>query len=193
VTSKLVQERLHQHKLLPLLEMRERGGVPSSPEAIEAIGRAEILTLGAAADLVRRRECGDEVRVYVPFAPSAGDSLVIIGPETSARGTALLRHIASRRLLGPIGQRIVVDFGAFGLEIAQVALNFGATDLSGVIASRRGLPMLESDEPKKLLKRREIAGLIERAGFRPMFVTTEARPESRSQPDDTAARAHADS
>ena len=95
--------------------------------------------------------------------------------------------------MGPIGGRIVVDFGALGLEIAQVALSFGATDLAGPIASRRGLPMVESDDQKKLVKRREIAGFVERAGFRPVFVTTEARAEGRGAPDDSSPRAHVDS
>jgi len=94
-----------------------------------------------------------------------------------------LRAIAVLRLTGPIGQSIVVDFGVVGLEIAQVGLSFGATDLAGPIGSRKGLPL--ADDSKKVIKRRELAGFVERAGFRPVFVNSEAS----STTDDAAAAA----
>jgi hypothetical protein len=173
MTSKLVTQLLEREGLTPLLDARERGLVP--PGAGDALDRAEILALGAAADIARRRECSDEVRIYVPSAPATE---LVVGSETRARGTALLRHIAKERLAGPVGRRIVVDFGALGLEIAQVALSFGATDLAGPIASRRGLPLFDRDDAKKLVKRREIAGFVERAGFRPVFVSSDTRSDA---------------
>jgi hypothetical protein len=193
MTSALVTQLVEREGLLPLLASRERGVVPLESEVADVVARAQILALGAAADAARRRECGDETRIHIPTAPPATDALVVIGPDTVARGTALLRHVALLRLGGPIALRIVVDFGALGLEIAQVALSFGATDLAGPIASRRGLPLLDRDDQKKLVKRREIAGFVERAGFRPIFVTAEAHPDSRSVPAEPASRAHADS
>ncbi len=175
MTSKLVSELVERAGLASLLAMRERGDVPAGEVMDELVERADVLALGAAADAARRHECGDEARIFVPAAPAASNEVVVVGTGAVSGGTALLRHVARERLLGPIGRRIVVDFGALGLEIAQVALSFGATDLAGPIASRRGLPMLDTDDQKKLVKRREIAGFVERAGFRPVFVTTEPR------------------
>jgi hypothetical protein len=176
MTSKLVTDLLLREGLLPLLAARERGVVARAAEVDAAALRSEILALGAAADAARRRECSDEARIYVPFAPTSTDEVLVLGADVPLRGTALLRRVARERLAGPLGRRIVVDFGALGLEIAQVALSFGATDLAGPIASRRGLPMIDDD--KKVVKRREIAGYVERAGFRPVFVTTEARSDA---------------
>jgi hypothetical protein len=183
MTSKLVLELVENEGLAPLLAIRERGEVPA--DVLDLAARAEILALGAAADLARRRECGDETRIHIPVAPPAGETVVVIGAGIAERGTAFLRRVAALRLAGPIGGRIVVDFGALGLEIAQVALCFGATDLAGPIASKKGLPLFDKDDPKKMVKRREIAGYVERAGFRPVFVETRAAPLS--------PRAHADS
>jgi hypothetical protein len=193
LTSTLVTQLVEREGLLPLLASRERGVVPRESEVADVVARAQILAVGAAADAARRRECGDETRIHIPTAPPPTDALVVIGADTVARGTALLRHIALLRLGGPIALRIVVDFGALGLEIAQVALSFGATDLAGPILSRRGLPILDRDDPKKLVKRREIAGYVERAGFRPVFVTAEAHSDGRGTPPESASRANADS
>jgi hypothetical protein len=191
MTSKFVSELVSRAGLLPLLALRERQEVPSGAEIDAVIARSDILALGAAADLARRRECGDETRIHVPAAPLPSSEISVIGSAASAGGTALLRHVAKERLTGPIGRRIVVDFGEVGLEIAQVALCFGATDLAGPIASRRGLPMIDQDEQKRLVKRRELAGFVERAGFRPVFVATDAR-EDRT-PADAPSRPHVDS
>jgi 2-iminoacetate synthase ThiH len=179
MTSKLVARALEQAGLLSILSARERGQLAHSPELLETLERADVLALGAAADIARRRECGEETNVYVPFPPAAGAALLVIDARETARGTALLRKIATLRLTGEMGARIVVDFGAVGLEIGQVALCFGATDLAGPIASRRGLPMLDSEDQKKQVKRREIAGYIERAGFRPIFVSTSDSPPGK--------------
>ncbi|HEX9295989.1 MAG TPA: hypothetical protein VF881_09135 [Polyangiaceae bacterium] len=180
MTSKLV-ERLFEHEgLAPLLALRKEGGVPAGAEAADLLSRAALLALGAAADVARRQECGDEVRIYVPAPPPPGPGLLVLGASPPAGGTAFLRELATLRLTGPIGARIVVDFGAVGLEIAQVALSFGATDWAGPIARRGGLPLIDADDQRKLVKRREIAGFVERAGFRPLFVSTDAPPPVRS-------------
>jgi hypothetical protein len=183
MTSKLVAQLVEREGLAPLLEMRERGEVPAEADVLALAARAEILALGAAADVARRLECGDETRIYIPGAPPASDTIVVVGSGVAERGTAFLRHIAALRLAGSIGRRIVIDFGALGLEIGQVALSFGATDLAGPIASRKGLPLLDKDDQKKLVKRREIAGYVERAGFRPVFVEARAVPQPRAHAD----------
>ena len=193
MTSALVHRLVERAGLGPLLAERERGVVPSGREVSELLARADLLALGAAADIARRRECGDEARIHIPSAPPASEGLVVIGREASLRGTALLRRIVSDRLTGPIALRIVVDFEMLGLEIAQVALSFGASDLAGPIASRRGLPMVDRDDQKKMVKRREIAAYVERAGLRPVFVSTDAREGERGAPADSGPRYHVDS
>lgn len=172
MTSKLVLESLERAGLGPLLSRRERGEVPDDDAAVELLASVDILLLGAAADLARRRECGPEARIFIPAPPVPNQIMTVLGEREAARGTALLRGIAVLRLTGPIGQSIVLDFGVLGLEIAQVGLSFGATDLAGPIGSTRGLPVV--DDQKKVIKRREIAAFVERAGFRPVFVSNEA-------------------
>jgi hypothetical protein len=191
MSSRLVSELVEGAGLSPVLALRERGVVPSGAEVDAIVERSDVLALGAAADLARRRECGDETRIHVPTSPAATTDVTVVGAST-AGGTALLRLVARERLMGPIGRRIVVDFGAVGLEIAQVALSFGATDLAGPIASRRGLPMVDADDQKKLVKRREIAAFVERAGFRPVFVTTDASG-NRAASSESSTRPHVDS
>lgn len=171
MTSKLVLEAIERAGLGPLLARRERGEVPDDDAVVELLASADILALGAAADLARRRECSPEVRIFVPFAPPANFIVTVLGEREAARGTELLRGIAVLRLTGPIAQSIVLDFGVLGLEIAQVGLSYGATDLAGPIGARRGLPVV--DDSKKVIKRREIAGFVERAGFRAVFVNSD--------------------
>ena len=63
-------------------------------------------------------------------------------------------------------------------EIAQVALGFGASELCGPIANKRGLEIAEDatrrvkrrgDVALRALKRAEIAGLVERCRRTPVF------------------------
>src|SRR5712671_5231762 len=155
MTSKLVAAALDREGLCSVLASREHGETTNSPAVLQTLERADMLALGAAADIVRRRECGEDVHIYVPSPPLETNALLVIDARESLRGTALLRKIATLRLTAAIGSRIVVDWGALGLEIGQIALCFGASDLAGPIASRRGLPMLDAEDQKKLVKRRE--------------------------------------
>ncbi len=176
MTSKLVEQLLEREGLAPLLAMRAEGRIPTGPQAADRLARAATLALGAAADIARRGECGGEARIYVPAPPAATPGQVVLGAADAAGGTTFLRNVAILRLTGPIGARLVVDFGALGLEIAQLALSFGATDLAGPIARRGGLPLVDADDQRKVMKRREIAGLVERAGFHPVFFATDPSP-----------------
>jgi hypothetical protein len=190
MTSKLVLDAIERAGLSAVLARRERGEVPDDDAVVELLATADILALGAAADFARRRECGPETRIFVPFAPAANAIMTVLGAREAARGTELLRGIAVLRLTGPIGQSIVLDFGVLGLEIAQVGLSFGATDLAGPLGSQRGLPVV-ADEQKKVVKRREIAGYVERAGFTPVFVMSETATLDNAGA--SAARSHAES
>jgi hypothetical protein len=52
--------------------------------------------------------------------------------------------------------------------------------------------MVDADDQKKLVKRREIAAFVERAGFRPVFVTTDASG-NRAASSESSTRPHVDS
>ena len=96
------------------------------------------------------------------------------------RRAGVLRAVAVARLIGPKGARIGVDWTRYGLELAQVALGFGATDLRGAITKRSGLPILD-DEAKKVkgqgnvplseIRNAEIVALIRHAGRVPTEAT----------------------
>jgi 2-iminoacetate synthase ThiH len=142
---------------------------------------ADLLALGALADRVRRDEVGDEVFIYAP-PPVEGmpDAVVLPGEGGDLTGLELLRETAIARVTGPHAVRVRIDWTRCGLELAQVALGFGANELVGQIASKRGLPVAEGDvlgsgkksqrELASVVKRRELAGFVRRAGRIPIFV-----------------------
>ena len=100
----------------------------------------------------------------------------------------LLRAVAIARI--EHGGKIGVDWGKTGLELAQVALGFGASELAGPITRKSGLPIYE-DEAKKVkgegmvelaaLKRREIALLVKHAGRVARFLDQRPEGETRVQ------------
>jgi hypothetical protein len=81
-----------------------------------------------------------------------------------------------------------IDWGRCGLELAQVALGFGANELAGPIANKRGLPLAQGEmlgvgkksgwEPAELVKRRELAACVERGGRVAVFVGRDGALES---------------
>ncbi len=168
-----VRRALEREGLLEVLEARERGEDLRRFEA--KLASADLLALGALADHVRAAEVGPSVVLYVDQGPPEGAGVI------RDRGSLLLREVAMARVLLQRGARVCVDFGATGLEIAQVALGFGANELTGPIASRRGLP-ISGDAKRKVkgvgmvsiraLQREQIATLVRRAGREPVF----ARP-----------------
>jgi hypothetical protein len=102
-----------------------------------------------------------------------------------------LRRVATARITGPLAARVRVDWSEVGLELAQVALGFGASELLGPIANKRGLAIAD-DATKKVkgegmvslqhLKTQELAGLVRRSGRRVVIVGprgVEAEPAER--------------
>ena len=87
MTSKLVLEALERAGLGTVLARRERGEVPDDDEVVELLAGADILALGTAADVARRRECGPEVRIFMPSAPPANAIGSVLGEREAARGT----------------------------------------------------------------------------------------------------------
>ena len=147
---------------------RRARGEALSPADFARASAVDLLVLGAAADEVRRADVGDEVRVHLGHAPSEAHDVVVVDAREQKRGTELLRHVALARLALPPRGRLCVDFGVVGLEIAQICLAFGASELVGPLATRRGLLLV--DAGRALTKRTELAGYITRAQRTPVFV-----------------------
>lgn len=177
--SALVDGAIARAGLAPVLEARRAGTMNGDHEGL--LRRADLLVLGALADRVRAEEVGDEVRIFT--SPQSGDDAACVLPADGSdlNGLELLRAVAMARLTGPRGVRVRVDWSRCGLEIAQVALGFGANELVGRIASKRGLPLAEGEvlgvgkksrlELAELVKRRELEGFVRRAGRTPAFST----------------------
>lgn len=129
---------------------------------------ADLLVLGASADLVRAEEVGDGVVIHRP-----GEGSDVVWIDGGGSDLDVLRAVAIARLCGPRGARIGVDWSKHGLELAQVALGFGASDLRGAVTKRSGLPILD-DESKKVkgqgnvpladIRNAEILALVRHAG-----------------------------
>ena len=173
--STLTEQAIVGAGLLPLLEARRRGDLESVRALAAALGEADLLAVGALADRIRTEEAGDVVRVYANARPEPSANAVDVRREGTgdAAGMKFLRAVAVARVCGPHAAAVRVDWSEIGLELAQVALGFGASELVGPIANKRGL-VIADDATKKVkgegmvslqsIKQREIAGLVERSG-----------------------------
>ena len=93
-------------------------------------------------------------------------------------GFEFLREVAVARITSEPGAPVRIDWDDAGFELAQVALGFGANELWGALANKRGLPILE-DETKKVkgegmvsvqaLKKRELEKLLSYVGRKVVF------------------------
>lgn len=171
--TRFVEEAIARAGLLPVLTARRGGEMDVVRGAIASWRSADLLALGAVADLVRAEDEGTEVRIH----EGEGDSVLWIDGAPSELD--VLREVAVARISSAPGTKVGIDWGKWGLELAQVALGFGATDLRGPITRKSGLPILE-DETKKVkgqgmvdlrsLMKRELADLVKYAGRLPVFV-----------------------
>jgi hypothetical protein len=146
---------------------------------------ADLLALGALADRIRAEEAGNEVRIYLCEPPDDDERVVVVPDEASdVTGLELLREVAIARISGPRCARVRVDWARCGLELAQVALGFGADELVGRVVNKRGLPLADGELlgvgkrsallPAEVVKRNELAGFVVRAGRSPLFVDSQA-------------------
>jgi 2-iminoacetate synthase ThiH len=187
--SALVERALAEAGLVQVLEARRAGTLDSSHVA--RLHAADLLALGALADRIRAHEVGDIVRVYTDAAAARARDTVVVFPRDGGEartGLELLRDIAIARIVGPPAARVRVDWTRAGLELAQVALGFGANELAGAIASKRGLPITDGEmsgtgkrsalQPMQLVKKRELADFIRRGGRRPVFVAADGATET---------------
>jgi hypothetical protein len=119
-----------------------------------------------------------------------GDAAVVVLPGGAGEltGLDLLREVAIARVTGPRGGHVRIDWDRCGLELAQVALGFGADELVGLIATKRGLPIAEGEllgigkkskrELAQVVKRKELADCVARAGRVAVFVRADGAVET---------------
>jgi hypothetical protein len=179
--SALVDRALEDAGLAGVLDARRGGEVDET--LVERLRTADLLALGALADRIRAAEVGPEVRIYLEPPESANEPSILLPDGRDLTGLELLREVAIARIRGPKGVRIGVDWSRCGLELAQVAVGFGANELVGRVSTKRGLPFAEGEllgvgKKSRLLaaevvKRNELAGFIRRAGREPIFVDAE--------------------
>jgi hypothetical protein len=195
--SKLVDRAIDAAGLGAVLGARRALG-PLDAHAAR-LRAADLLALGALADLVRAEEVGTEVRIHAGAPPGGdpsavvaprGDSSVVVLPrdDREITGLDLLREVAVARVTGPRGLHVRIDWDRCGLELAQVALGFGADELVGFIATKRGLPIADGElagvgkksrrELAQVVKRKELAACVERAGRVAVFVRADGAVET---------------
>jgi hypothetical protein len=181
----------------PIAEARARGDLALVVKLAPALERAPLLALGALGDRIRAEEVGDTVRIFANATPDEGPDVVrahaVRDEHGCANGVATLRLVASLRITSPRAARIRIDWDDVGLELSQVALGFGASELVGRVATRRGLPIAD-DEQRRVkgagsvafatLKKKELEALIRRTGRIPVFAGLPATspPTSTSTP-----------
>lgn len=184
----LARQAITDAGLAPVLDARLRGDLDACRRAAPLLEAADLLVLGALADAVRAAEVGDAVRVR----PVEADDGRVEGGGAPRRDAAfgldLLRRVAVARVTGPHGAKVSVDWGAVGMELAQVALGFGADELVGPITTKRGLPIAEgalggtgklsSRVPMATHKLREIAALVRQTGRSPRFIGPDGLEEN---------------
>jgi 2-iminoacetate synthase ThiH len=192
--STLVADAIARAGLADIASARHEGDFARIEAQLETLRAADLLALGALADRVRKDEVGDIVRVYTNAMPEAGPDVVDMhaaGLEAKA-GIAFLRAVAIGRITGPRAAKVRVDWSKIGLELAQVALGFGASELVGPISSKRGLAIADSAEKKvkgqgmvslQKMKQQEIAGLVRQAGRRVVIVGAKGIEIEMSEPE----------
>jgi 2-iminoacetate synthase ThiH len=192
--SVLVDRALAAQGLTPILEARKARDLDRVRALAPQLETADLLAVGALADRIRADEVGDEVRVFANTEADTGDDVVRVSfAKKATAGHAVLRRVAVARITGPFAARVRVDWSEAGLELAQVALGFGASELAGPLANRRGLP-IAPDAAKKVkgegmvavqaLKKKELASLLVMAGRRAVFagIAADVSPDSPASP-----------
>jgi hypothetical protein len=180
--SRFLEEAIARSGLLPVLAAKRVNDLDTVRANVKALEAADLLALGAVADLVRAEELGEVVRLH--HEHDVSPKVVWVDVPAGTSELDVLRMTAITRIASAKGTRVGFDWSRFGLELAQVALGFGVTDLRGSITRKNGLPIYE-DEVQKVkgegmvslesLKKRELAKLVSHAGRCAVFVEDEGR------------------
>lgn len=190
--SRFIEEAIAKAGLLPVLEARCSGDLETVRATLASWAAADLLVLGAVADAVRTNDVGEVVRIH-ERDPLAGEPEVTWVETTTTSELDFLRAVAVARIAATGGAtaRIGVDWSQRGMELAQVALGFGASELRGPIRRKSGLPIYADEKLKvkgqgmvelRAIKRQEIGALVKHAGRVPTFLDADdvARVGSRS-------------
>ena len=197
--TRFVEEAIAKAGLLPVLVARRSGDLETVRASATTWGTADLLALGAVADAVRIEDVGEVVRIHerARAASDEADPSDVAWVETSPDASELdfLRAVAIARIAARKGARIGVDWSRCGMELAQVALGFGASDLRGPITRKSGLVILEGEKLKlkgqgmvelRSIKKQEIGALVTHAGRLPMFVEDDAPRARESSKEEVA-------
>jgi hypothetical protein len=161
--GRILDRALEQAGLSDLAERVLQGRGLTAAELVRVRG-ADVLVLAGLADAVRERFHGDDVRVLGSAAAQRDAELMRLAFEDRGEGgrtgQELLTEVALARLATPGQRSIGVRVDEIGLQLAQVALTFGADVLFGDLGGDRILPLLDGPEAR----RAELDALIERAG-----------------------------
>lgn len=177
--TRFLEEAIHRSGLSPVLAAKRAGDLDTVRANVAELAKADLLALGAVADLLRSEEVGEVVRLHDEHATAAGTTLWVDVP-TGTSELDVLRSCAIARIACAKGMRVGLDWSKHGLELAQVALGFGITDLRGSVTRKNGLPIYEDEVLKvkgegmvslEVLKKRELAKLVTHAGRVPSFVS----------------------
>jgi len=179
--SPLVRKALETAGIFGIARAR-LAGETLPDDARAKLEAADLLALGALADAVRAKVAGDVVRFVGRERKGALPVVHWVRRDEPGRdrsGLDLLRRIAVARVLSPDDTRIGVNYTDTGLEIAQVALGFGASELTGVLANKRGLPIADDATKRvkgqgqvsaQLLQQKELEQVLAYVGRRAVFV-----------------------
>ncbi len=178
-----VQRALSQAGLLPILDARAAGEPGHLREFQSRAQTADWLLLGALADEIRSREVGRDVLVFANAPLPADPRAVDLTGTAADGGIAFLRDTALTRIFSEPCARIRVGWDGLGMEFAQVALAFGASELFGDVRFKDG-ELVTVDAllghgkrsnmaPAQLVKRREIARFLSRAGRTALFANAD--------------------
>ena len=166
----LVAAAIAEAGLGDIFEARRAGNMAAVHALLPTLEAADLLAVGALADEIRKLEVGVEVRIFTSALSDEADVIDVKSREIrdTSQGLALLRDVAIARITGPAAARVRIDAMACGIQLGQVALGFGASELA--FADKRALPMADDHR----IDRKDLTGLIERAGRRPSFNPQEA-------------------
>jgi len=163
--GRILDRALEQAGLSDLAERVLQGRGLAEAELVRLRG-ADVLVLAGLADAVRERFHGDDVRVMGTTAAQHEPELLRLAfdlrGEGARTGQELLCEVALARLATPGKRSLGVRVDEIGLQLAQVALTFGADVLFGELGGDKILPLLDGPEAR----RAELHALIERAGRR---------------------------
>ena len=182
--SRFIEEAIAKAGLLPVLTARRAGDLETVRATRDTWATADLLVLGAVADMVRSNDVGGGVRIH-ERDPLVGEAETTWVETTTTSELDFLRAVAVARITGGNGSsggagvRIGVDWSQRGMELAQVALGFGASELRGPIRRKSGLPIYADEKLKvkgqgmvelRAIKRQEIGALVKHAGRIPTFL-----------------------